>query len=147
MVEKRCCFAGHRYEWQSVGIENKLYKVVEGLILNGVTVFYDGGYGVFDEKARNTVLALKQKYPHIKLIKVVAYYTYEKKKAKRLSFYDEYIYPSIEDVYFKARIIKRNEWIVDNSDVVVCHIENEKNSGAYKIVKYAIKKDKRVICI
>ncbi len=145
MKEKACCFAGHRYEWQSVGVEGKLRYEIERLIQDGFNVFYDGGYGVFDEKARKAVVELRKKYPHIKLIRVTAYYVHEKEKANELSLYDEYIYPSIEGAHYKSAIGKRNEWLVDNCEAIICHIEHTQNSGAYKMVKYAQKKNKNII--
>lgn len=34
-------------------------------------------------------------------------------------FYDELIYPDLDDVYYKNKIIQRNKWIVENCDVLV----------------------------
>ena len=43
LKEKVVAFAGHRYEWHCIGVEEKL-------ICKGYTIFYDGGYGAFDKK-------------------------------------------------------------------------------------------------
>ena len=48
---KVVAFAGHRHEWQSIGVEEKLLQVLEELINKGYTIFYDGNYGAFDNKA------------------------------------------------------------------------------------------------
>ncbi len=142
----RCCFVGHRFEWHCVGVESKLTATIESLINQGFNIFFDGGYGYFDEICRNTVIKLKNKYPHIKLIKVLAFYNYKNTNSIP-SFFEETIFPDIENVYYKNRISKRNEWLVENSDVVVCHIVNEENSGAYNTIKYAKKLNKNIIYI
>ena len=59
---KVVAFAGHRYEWQSIGVEEKLLQVLEDLINKGYSIFYDGNYGAFDNKCRSAVLKLKNKY-------------------------------------------------------------------------------------
>ena len=72
--DKVVAFAGHRYEWHCIGVENRLPEVLEDLINKGYTIFYDGHYGAFDEKCAHAVLQLKHKYPHIKLIRILTYY-------------------------------------------------------------------------
>ena len=46
--DKIVAFAGHRYEWHCIGVQNKLPEVLEDLINKGYTIFYDGHYGAFD---------------------------------------------------------------------------------------------------
>ena len=107
---KVVAFAGHRYEWQSIGVEEKLLQVLEELINKGYTIFYDGNYGAFDNKCRNAVLKLKNKYPHIKLVLILTYYHHDKEKYTIPSYYDETILPELEDLHYKQKITKRNEW-------------------------------------
>lgn len=52
--DKIVAFAGHRYEWHCIGVEDKLPNILEDLIAKGYTIFYDGGYGAFDNKCANT---------------------------------------------------------------------------------------------
>lgn len=147
MKEKICCFAGHRNDWHCLGIEEKLLKTIEDLILKGYSVFYDGGYGAFDIKCANIVLELRDKYPHIKLFRILTYYHHNKEKYELPYCYNGSIFPDIEEIYPKQKISKRNEWIVDNSDILVCHIEFNFKSGAYNMVKYAKKKNKTIIYV
>ena len=144
---KSVAFAGHRYEWQSIGVEEKLLQVLEDLINKGYTVFYDGNYGAFDNKCRNAVLKLKNKYPHIKLVLILTYYHHDKEKYPIPSYYDDAILPELEDLHYKQKITKRNEWIIDNCDLLVCHIKETYKSGAYNTVKYAQKQNKPIIYI
>ncbi len=145
--DKVVAFAGHRYEWHCIGVENKLPEVLEDLINKGYTIFYDGHYGAFDEKCAHAVLRLKHKYPHIKLIRILTYYHHDKEKYDLPSCYDGSILPEIEELHYKQKITKRNEWIIDHCDILVCHIEETYKSGAYRTQKYAKKQNKPIIYI
>ena len=147
MQEKIVCFAGHRFDWHCIGVEDKLLQTIEELINKGYSIFYDGGYGAFDKKCAETVIQLKNKYPHIKLIRILSYYHHEKEKYDLPSCYDGSEYPDLEELHYKQIIVKRNEWMIDHCDILVCHIENTYKSGAYKTVKYAQKINKSIIYI
>ena len=102
-------FAGHRYEWQSIGVEEKLLQVLEELINKDYTIFYDGNYGAFDNKCKNAVLKLKNTYSHIKLVLILTNYHHGKEKYPIPSYYDDTILPELEDLHYKQKITKRNE--------------------------------------
>ena len=51
-------------------------------------------------------------------------------------YYDEVILPVYSDTHFKAAIKKRNEWMADNSDMLIAYVSNE-SGVAYEILKYA----------
>ena len=70
----------------------------------GYTIFYDGNYGAFDNKCRNTVLKLKNKYPHIKLVLILTYYHHNREKYPIPSYYDDTILPELEDLHYKQKI-------------------------------------------
>ena len=101
----------------------------------------------FDEKCAHAVLQLKHKYPHIKLIRILTYYHHDKEKYDLPSCYDGSILPEIEELHYKQKITKRNEWIIDHCDILVCHIEETYKSGAYLTLKYAQKQNKPIIYI
>ncbi len=144
-MEKVVAFAGHRDSWRCIGVKEKLLQTIEGLIQQGYTIFYDGNKGAFDEKCFNAIVELKEKYPYIKIVRILSHYQHNKENFFLSKAVDETIFPPIEQYYPKQRITKRNEWIVDNCDVLVCHIEMPYKSGAYKMVKYAQKKNKKII--
>ncbi|MBR6681192.1 MAG: DUF1273 domain-containing protein, partial [Clostridia bacterium] len=52
-------------------------------------------------------------------------------------YYDE-IYMPIEKVHYKAAITKRNEWLVDNSDLLVAYV-NKDFGGAHNTLRYSEK--------
>ncbi len=145
MYKKVVCFVGHRYEWQNIGIYNKLKDTIINLIEKGYTTFYDGGKDSFDNISANIVLELKNKYPQIKLYKILTYYHHEKSKWELPNGYNGSIIPDIARFHPKLKITKKNEWIVNNSDIVVCHIRETYKSGAYNTLKYARKISKPII--
>ena len=147
MADKVVCFAGHRFDWQNIGIEERLKQTIIELIEKGYNVFYDGGKGYFDQLSASIVIELKKKDPQIKIYKILTYYHHDNEKYGLSKNYDGSILPEIEEFHYKNKITKRNEWIVNNSDILVCHVYETFKSGAYNTVKYAKKTNKPIIYI
>ena len=133
-------FCGHRKVQEHEKVRKWLYETVEGLIRDGVDCFYLGGYGQFDTMAAGVIRELKQKYPQIRSVLVLPYLGRE----YDVSGYDESIYPPIEDVPRRYAISRRNEYMVDNADVVVAYVVYS-FGGASKTLEYAERKHKRII--
>ncbi len=132
-------FAGHRDVTDSDAVRSWLCNKVEQLIQHGANTFYNGGYGAFDSMAASVVKEMKEKYPSIESVLVTPYLD----RANTYSF-DASIYPELENVPKRLAIVKRNEWIVDNSDVLIAYVTRD-FGGAYKTLKYARRKKKKVI--
>ena len=132
-------FCGHREVQEPEKVRKWLYETVEGLIQEGADCFYLGGYGQFDTMAADVVWELKQKYPQIRSVLVLPYLdrTYD------MSGYDESIYPPLENVPRRYAISKRNEYMVDNADVVIAYVLYS-FGGAERTLKYAERKQMRV---
>ena len=73
MRERTCCFTGHRELplWGQKELATKLEDTIIGLIARGVRFYGAGGARGWDTLAAQTVLRLKERYPHIKLILVL----------------------------------------------------------------------------
>ncbi|MBQ4535240.1 MAG: hypothetical protein IJA22_00280, partial [Clostridia bacterium] len=117
-IDISVCFAGHRYEWHCVGASGKLYKEIINLIDKGCKIFYIGLKGAFDNLVAQTLLEIKKKYPEIKIIQVLSSYNPNKKTES----FDASIYPPLENIFYKQRITKRNEWMVLHSKYIICKI-------------------------
>ena len=52
----------------------------------------------------------------------------------------------LADIHYKTVIHKRNQWIVDNSSVIIGYIKRD-CGGAYKALKYAEKQKKYIVFI
>ncbi len=131
-------FFGHRDA--PCSIKKQLTKTLEALIVLGADTFYVGNNGNFDSLVKEVLEKLKRKHPHIAYGVVVAYFP-----AKFSEKYSTALYPEIlETVSGKAAIPTRNEWLVNNSDVVVAYVKRGQG-GAYKFCSLAKKRGKWVI--
>ena len=59
---------------------------------------------------------------------------------------DTSIYPPIENTSPRFAIIKRNEWMMLNADIVIAYVERE-YGGAYRSLQIAKRKKKKIINI
>lgn len=143
-------FVGHSKTIINNELKEKLYNTLVSLIEQGATEFYCGGYGDFDILCAATIKELKSIYPNIKSYLYLAYNdenTHRKLKITNADkLYDGYIYPDIENVPLKFAISKRNEKMIDASNVVIAYVRNN-FGGAYKTLHYAKTKSRIIINI
>lgn len=149
---KTCCFSGHRKIPPEIQIEisRRLKENLIKLIESGYIYFLAGGALGFDTLAAQTVIELREKYPHIKLILILPclsqanvwsdsdkrIYEHIKEKA------DKIVYTSQE--YTRDCMHKRNRHLVDNSSLCICYMTQECGGTAYT-VKYATKNELQII--
>lgn len=147
MRDKTCCFTGHRQisEWEREQLLSKLEHTVIYLIERGVKFYGAGGALGYDTLAAQTVLRLKKKYPHIKLILVLPCLNqtrgwsaedikeYEHIKAKA----DKVVYTSQK--YTPGCMHKRNRHLVDHSSICVCYLTKDTGGTDYTVSYARIK--------
>ena len=133
-------FCGHRevFDPETVGVW--LNKTVEELIREGADCFYLGGYGQFDALAAVAVRKQKERSPRIRSVLVLPYLD----RKYDVSDYDETVYPPIESVPKRYAVLRRNEYMIDRSDVVIAFVTHS-FGGAYKTLCYAKRKQKRIV--
>ena len=133
-------FCGHKELADRTAVKQWLQTVCQELILQGADEFYLGGYGAFDSLCASVLRELKSENDYIQLILVLPYLN------SRIitDGYDETIYPPLESVPKKFAILRRNEWMVQESDIVVAYV-NHGWGGAAKTLQYARRKRKRII--
>ena len=139
MEEKICSFAGHSQIYGDYDIRTKITNAITNLIENyGVTTFYNGYKGAFDILCADCVKDIKNNYPYIKSHMILSYVPVEKTKYEINLYkdFDEIIYPSLEYVPKRLAILKRNEWMVDESSFLIVYVERDWG-GAYKTLEYA----------
>lgn len=148
MMEKYCSFFGHRDFSPDKELENKIKSEIINCIENkNIYNFWLGGYGGFDRCCAKYLKEMKEIYPQIKSVLVLAYIQnkmsdYEKEYIEKM--FDETIYPPLESVPLRFAIPKRNLWIVDNSDYIIFYVDYSWG-GASKCLEYASKKQKNFI--
>ncbi len=123
-------------------------KELEALIRERENVeFLVGNYGQFDNLAAFVIRELKRKHNNISLSLVIPYITREINENRHEYYknYDSIIMADIpENTPKNLKIIKANQYMVNNSDFVICYI-NHAWGGAIKTIEYA-KKKKLPIC-
>lgn len=138
---KICCFAGHSQLTGCGRIKSQLKKEITNLIVNDdVDTFYNGGKGYFDQLCADVVNEVKKDYPFIKSYCVLAYPRSRANEGSDilLNKFDEIFYPNLEKTPYHLAILKRNEWMVDNSDFLIVYIKYTWG-GAAKTLEYAQK--------
>ena len=141
-----CCGFGHRV--LLMDIEKPRREALERLAAaEGVTVFYTGGMGDFDELFARTVRSMKRDRPGIRLVLVMPYLTkrLNEDKAFYEAQYDEVLIPAaLDGLHPKTAIGLRNRWMVDRSDFVIAALQRD-YGGAAKAVQYAKRIGKEVV--
>lgn len=147
---KYCSVFGHA-KIQDTEELRKIIKLTfkDMIISKNVRNFYFGGFGKFDEICWEIITELKSQFNDVKRIFCLSDPRH-KNSSKRPSWiktndYEEIIYFDLDYDYWYTRIYYRNCEIINHSDYVVFFVEHMGNSGAYKTMKYAIKKKKNII--
>ncbi len=135
-------FAGH----SSLNKRNELKEILllklsELLKSTDYIHFYCGGYGDFDNLCAETLFELKKFYSKFEVLLILPYLS--STQNTRPSRFDTTLYPPLENVPKKLAIIKRNEWIVDQSDLIIAYVSYT-FGGAYRTIQYAKRKNKTI---
>ena len=155
MINKTCCFTGHRIikKTSLPLIKQKTEIEVRKLIVQGATHFIAGGALGFDTLAAQTVLELKKDYSQIKLILAIPC----EDQAGKWNYKDKTIYEYIKNQadkviyiskqYEKECMLKRNRFMVDNSNFVIAMWDGRKYGGTFYTLKCAERLNKQIILI
>lgn len=133
-------FCGHSELSERAAVREWLDHVLEKLISDGADTFYLGGYGAFDSLAAAVLREYKANGKAIKTALVLPYLN----SNIDATGYDYTVYPPIETVPLRFAISKRNEWMIQESDIVVAYVTHGWG-GAAKTLEYARRKEKRII--
>ena len=157
-----CCFTGnrpHRLPWgereddaRCVIIKKKLTEQIELLIQSGIILFVCGMAQGADTYFVESVIALKEKYPHIQIEGAIPYFGQadawsDKERArysKNLSLID---YKTVvSDTPSRYAPLKRNRYMVDKSSVLLS-LNYDDNGGSAYTEHYAEGKGVKIIKI
>ncbi len=143
-------FFGHRYIENIMETEDMLYEYIKDLISEKCYVdFLVGNNGDFDRCVSSAIRRVKKdiRDDNSSHILFMPYITveYVKNKDSYDAFYDEIeICDFASTVHPKIAFALRNQEMSDRADEVVCYIKNQ-NGGAYMAVKYATRKNKKIM--
>jgi len=139
------CFCGHSKLYSSYdSIKTQCLEIVREQIKKGADCFLIGDYGDFDSLAASVCLTLRKEHL-IEVCLVLPYYKphiddYTKQRYNR---FDSVITPPLEDTPHRYRIIKANQYMVDQADMVIAYVRT--SGGAAKTLEYAQRKMKTII--
>lgn len=143
-MNKTICFFGHRNLIITQDkIAKKLSAEIKKWINKGYYNFLIGTHGEFDHIVFSVCKKLKSTFSCINITLVLTSLT----RLKECNYKDinTLIYP-IEEEHFKQRIKISNQMMINDSDVVICYVDQDKKtSGAKSAMNYAAKHNKIVI--
>lgn len=134
-------FCGHsNFLFDNTVKEKSRELLLQEIRKNPACKFYLGGYGDFDSLCLNILKEMKADFPTIELLFITPYLddNYSKLETAKL-YYDGIIYPPLENVPRRFCISKRNEWMVDEADLVIAFVKYSWG-GAAKTLEYAKRK-------
>ena len=144
-------FAGHSTLPHDVRIKKLIKEKLQNIIVrNEAVICYLGGYGDFDNLCAQVCRELKEEFPHIELVYVAPYLTiseqFKIKEMHQHGLCDSPIYPPIESTPPKFAVLKRNEWMMEQADIVIAYVSHS-YGGAYKSPQAARRKGKAIVNI
>ncbi len=163
IISKTCCLTGHRpnkLPWgynedkeSCKNFKNKVTKILEKLIHKGIRTFLTGMAEGFDMIATEILIALKTQYPHIKINAIIPCFNQEKlwtqKQQERykllLSKCDNK--KIISKIYTNKCMQQRNQYMVDNSSIILACYNNTSKGGTKNTLDYANKLQLKIIVI
>ena len=137
---KNCVFTGHR-DLEKDFSARKLKKEIKNAVEKGVETFYNGMAMGFDLAAAEAVLALRKKYPQIRLIACVPCYgqekifsdTYKKRYISILKKADETVV--LSEHYYKGCMLVRDKYMANRAEMMICYCKRDTGGAAFT-VKY-----------
>ena len=131
---------GHSEISQPDAVKDWLNIVTRDLLSSGADIFYFGGYGAFDRLAASVIHEVKAGQNNVKAVLVLPYLN----SNIDATGYDYTVYPPLESVPLRYAISKRNQWMVEQADMIVAYVTHSWG-GAAKTLEYARRKKKQII--
>lgn len=133
----RVSFIGHREVNNFSFVEEQVYKIVIDLISSKEFVeFYVGRNGEFDILVASVIKRVRRNMGNRNstLILVLPYKVANMEDYEK--YYDEVMLPrELYKVHYKYAITKRNEWFIENSDLLVAYVVRDYGSAAQCLKK------------
>ena len=142
----RIALFGHRDLGAHLTVEEGLFIILRDLLqIMPYVEIYVGRNGEFDVFSASVIKRVQNRYgkESVGLSLILPYYQKDIEHYEK--YYDSVIIPEcVQKTYPKGAITKRNRWMVEECDLIVCYVERERG-GAYCALKYAKKLGKKII--
>lgn len=143
MSENVCCFFGHHDAPSD--IKPLIREEVARLITEeGINNYLVGNHGAFDGMVYSVLKEAKSLYPQISFNVVPAYMPGKKEEYDFVEPMDTLYPEGLETVPKRFAISWRNDWMLKQSDIIVCYVKHTMG-GSDKFVEKAERQGKRVI--
>ena len=144
-------FCGHSRIYDK-GVKEALYKALTDFLLPLSTydkvTFLCGGYGAFDGLCSDVIDEIRKQgiAPQTEKIFVTPYITenYKDRVEAMRTRYDDVVFPSIENAPLRFAISRRNEWMVEQADIVIAYVTHS-FGGAATTLRCAYRKKKNIV--
>lgn len=151
-MNKNVVFTGHRHLNRDK--VSQIKKITKSKILElynkGYRDFYCGMAIGFDLLAAQCVLSLKSTYQDIRLIAVEPF----PGQSSNWSMYNKILYKvlknlaseiiTLESHYSNGVMLRRNDYMLDKCNIVICYYNNSRKGGTFYTVKRARKQGKEI---
>ena len=142
-------FAGHSKMQTNDRLADRLKNAIrENLPKEGKVSFYCGGYGDFDDLCAKACRSIAAERGNCEVLLITPYLTESQQKKlieiQKTKLYDDILYPPIENSPLRFAIVKRNEWMVNEAELVIAFVSHT-YGGAYKTLNFAKRKHKRIL--
>ncbi|MBQ4087591.1 MAG: DUF1273 family protein [Clostridia bacterium] len=149
---KACCFTGHRDipAHEEEQLKARILREIYNLVLQGVTVFRNGGALGFDMLAAECVIEQKEAFPDIKLVMDVPHrgqadaWPAEQQQRYHLLLEMADEVNVLSERYFRGCMYARNRHMVDHSELLIAYVRKS-TGGSYYTRSYALEQGKTVV--
>ena len=132
-------FFGHSDYEPNEEDEDEIIQKIDELVFDNPCEFLLGGIGAFDMFAKKCYLKYKRLLnPHVKLTLVMPC----PDRKYNIKGYDDKVYPPLESVPRRLAIIRKNEWMVNESDYIIAYVWHY--GGARNTLDIAKRKNKPI---
>lgn len=133
-------FFGEEQKYFHADFRAKLRGIIWDLMKEGVYEYRFRGKGMFENLAAIEVMMLKHEAAYCRSVLVIPYPDRERDEL----LYDETLYPPIGHISTSHRSAARDDWMLREADIVVCHAKDTAGKS-YAKMQRAIKLGKKVI--
>lgn len=133
-------FCGHDNVQNIDKVKDWLCNILDQFIYKENVICYLGGYGGFDRLAASVVRQKQKANPALQSVLIIPYLNRKYDESQ----YDYTLFPPLESIPPRYAILKRNEWMVTQADVVIAYVTHNWG-GAAKTLEYAKAKKKTVL--
>lgn len=147
MEPYRVSFIGHREIDRLLDVDLALEATVRRILCTREYVeCYMGRNGEYDILTASVIKRVRRALARQNCTMNLVLPYHVKDEEYYADYYDDIFYPLEKTTHYKTAITKRNEWMMDHSDLLIAYVETA-GGGAYTAVQYAKRKGVHVINI